>query len=122
MAAVGVDKFISLPLLDKEEGVPLGPGFVALLDEIGRNTLPFGMRQIAWIRQDSAEQFSLFLEGPRVLVQLDGKDLQATLACLIKLWADLERRGELDLTTSKFVMRGRAWVRFRAAQSVEETL
>jgi cell division protein FtsQ len=122
IAAVGVDKFISLPLLDKEEGVSLGPGFVALLDEIGRNTLPFGMRQIAWIRQDSAEQFSLFLEGPRVLVQLDGKDLQATLACLIKLWADLERRGELDLTTSMFVMPGRAWVRFRAAQSVEETL
>lgn len=119
---VGVDKFISLPVLDKEDGVPLGPGFLALLDEIGRNTLPFGMSQIAWMRQDSAEQFSLFLERPRVLIQLDGKDLHASIACLIKLWTDLEHRGELDLITSAFVMPGRAWVRLKTAPPVEETL
>ncbi len=122
IVGVGVDKFISLPLLDKEDGVPLGPGFRALLEEIGRNTLPFGMRQIAWIRQDSAEQFSLFLERPRVLVQLDGKDLHAAVTCLIKLWADLEHRGELDLITSMFVMPGRAWVRIRTAPPAEKTL
>lgn len=122
IVGVGVDKFISLPLLDKEEGVPLGPGFMALLGEIGRNALPFGMSQIAWMRQDSAEQYSLFLERPRVLVQLDGKDLHAAVTCLTKLWADLEHRGELEMVTSMFVMPGRAWVRHKAAPAVEKTL
>jgi len=118
IAAVGVDKFISLPLLDKEDGVPVGPGIRELLDEVSRNSLPFGMSQIAWLRQDSAEQFSLFLEKPRVLVQLDGTDLHATLACLSKLWADLNNRGELESAASMFVMPGRAWVRLNADQTL----
>lgn len=115
IVGVGVDKFISLPVLDKEEGVALGSGFVAFLEEIEHNALPFGMRQIAWIHQDSPEQFSLFLEQPRILVQLDGKDLAASIVCLGKLWADLEQRGELDLTSSIFVMPGRAWVKHKTA-------
>lgn len=118
IVAVGVEKFISLPLLEKEEAVPVGKGVHELLEEISRNTLPFGMSQIAWVRQDSAEQFSLYLEKPRVLVQLDGTDLHATLACLIKLWADLESRNELDRAASMFVMPGRAWIRLNADQTL----
>lgn len=118
IAAVGVDKFISLPLLEKEDAVPVGAGVRRLLDEIGRNALPFGMSQIAWLRQDSAEQFSLYLESPRVLVQLDGTDLHASLACLIKLWADLERRGELGRVGLMFVTPGRAWIRLNADQTL----
>lgn len=118
IAAVGVDKFISLPLLEKEDGVGVGPGVRQLLEEVSRNALPFGMSQIAWLRQDSAEQFSLFLEKPRVLVQLDGTDLRATLACLVKLWADLEGRGELDHAALMFVTPERAWVRLNADQTL----
>lgn len=118
IAAVGVDKFISLPLLEKEDGVVVGPGVRQLLEEVSRNALPFGMSQIAWLRQDSAEQFSLFLEKPRVLVQLDGTDLRATLACLVKLWADLEGRGELDRAALMFVTPERAWVRLNADQTL----
>ncbi len=118
IAAVGVDKFISLPLLENEEGVPVGPGVGRLLEEVSRNALPFGMSQIAWLRQDSAEQFSLFLEKPRVLVQLDGTDLRATLACLTKLWADLDVRGELDRAALIFVTPERAWVRLNADQTL----
>lgn len=118
IAAVGVDKFISLPLLEKEDGVAVGPGVRQLLEEVSRNALPFGMSQIAWLRQDSAEQFSLFLEKPRVLVQLDGTDLRATLACLVKLWADLEGRGELDRAALMFVTPERAWVRLNADQTL----
>jgi len=118
IVAVGVDKFISLPLLEKEEGVPVGPGIRQLLHEVSRNALPFGMSQIAWLRQDSAEQFSLFLEKPRVLMQLDGTDLDATLACLIKLWSDLESRGELGRAAFMFVMPGRAWIRLNADQTL----
>ncbi|GAB1410498.1 hypothetical protein MASR1M90_16520 [Desulfovibrionales bacterium] len=117
IAPVGVEKFISLPVLEKEDGAPLGPGIVALMEEISRNTLPFGMRHLAWIRQDSAEQFSLYLERPRVLVQVDGTDLHATLACLTKLWADLEHRQELDVVTFMFVTPTRAWVRFKTDQT-----
>lgn len=117
IAPVGVDKFISLPLLEKEDGVPVGATIRFLLEEVGRNALPFGMSQIAWLRQDSAEQFSLFLENPRVLVQLDGTDLNATLACLIKLWADLESRGELEQAAFMFVMPGRAWIRLGGDQT-----
>ncbi|MBP9944646.1 MAG: FtsQ-type POTRA domain-containing protein, partial [Desulfomicrobium sp.] len=80
IAPVDVDKFISLPLLETEDGLQVGSGIKMLLGEVARNSLPFGMSQIAWLRQDSAEQFSIFLEKPRVLVQLDGADLDATLA------------------------------------------
>ena len=118
IAAVGVDKFISLPLLENEDGVPVGSGIRQLLSEVSRNALPFGMSQIAWLRQDSAEQFSLFLEKPRILVQLDGVDLNATLACLNRLWNDLEGRGELDRTGFMFVMPGRAWIRLGADQKL----
>jgi cell division protein FtsQ len=118
IAAVGVEKFISLPLLENEDGVPVGPGVRRLLEEVSRNALPFGMSQIAWLRQDSAEQFSLFLEKPRVLVQLDGTDLRATLACLTKLWADLDVRGELDRAALIFVTPERAWVRLNADQTL----
>ena len=118
IVAVGVEKFISLPLLEKEEGVPVGPGVRELVDEVSRNALPFGMSQIAWLRQDSAEQFSIFLERPRVLVQLDGTDLRASLACLGKLWTDLESRGELDMAALMFVTPGRAWVRLNADQTL----
>jgi len=118
IVAVGVDKFISLPLLEKEDGVPVGAGIRTLLEEITRNALPFGMSQMAWIRQDSAEQFSLLLEKPQVLVQLDGTDLHATLACLIKLWADLQDRNELDHVAFMFVMPGRAWIRLNADQTL----
>lgn len=111
IVSVGLEKFISLPLLEKEEGVAVCAGIGQLLEEISRNTLPFGMSQLAWLRQDSAEQYSLYLEKPRILVQLDGTDLQATLACLARLWADLENRGELDRAGFMFVMPGRAWIR-----------
>lgn len=117
IAAVGVDKFVSLPLLEKEDSVPVGAKVRLLLEEVGRNALPFGMSQIAWLRQDSAEQFSLYLENPRILVQLDGTDLHATLACLIKLWADLESRGELGQAAFMFVMPGRAWIRLGGDQT-----
>lgn len=43
-------------------------------------------------------------------------------SCLIKLWADLEHRGELDLITSMFVMPGRAWVRIRTTPASRKTL
>ncbi len=118
IAALGVDKFISLPLLEHEDGVPVGQGIRQLLGEVSRNALPFGMSQIAWLRQDSAEQFSLFLEKPRILVQLDGVDLNATLVCLNRLWNDLESRGELDRTGFMFVMPGRAWIRLGADQKL----
>jgi cell division protein FtsQ len=118
IVAVGVEKFISLPLLEKEEGVPVGTGVRRLLEEVSRNALPFGMSQIALLRQDSAEQFSIFLERPRVLVQLDGTDLRATLACLGKLWADLDGRGELGRATLMFVTPERAWVRLSADQTL----
>ncbi len=118
IAAVGVDKFISLPVLDREDGVPVAEGVHRLLDEISRNALPFGMSQIAWLRQDSAEQFSLYLEKPRILVQLDGTDLEATLACLAKLWNDLDGRGELGSVASMFVMPGRAWIRLDTDQKL----
>ena len=118
IVTLGVEKFISLPLLEKEDGVPVGNGIRLLLDAVSRNSLPFGMSQIAWLRQDSAEQFSIFLEKPRVLVQLDGTDLDATMACLIKLWADLESRGELGRTAFMFVMPGRAWIRLNADQTL----
>jgi cell division protein FtsQ len=118
IVAVGVEKFISLPLLEKEEGVPVGTGVRRLLEEVSRNALPFGMSQIALLRQDSAEQFSIFLERPRVLVQLDGTDLRATLACLGKLWADLDGRGELGRAALMFVTPERAWVRLNADQTL----
>lgn len=118
IVAVGVEKFISLPLLEKEDGVPVGPGVRQLLEDVSRNALPFGMSQIAWLRQDSAEQFSIFLERPRVLVQLDGTDLRATLASLGRLWADLDGRGELGRTALMFVTPDRAWVRLNADQTL----
>lgn len=121
IAAVSADKFISLPLLDKEDGVPVSPGVTRLLEEIARNTLPFGMSQIAWVRQDSAEQFSLLLERPQVFVQLDGTNLSATLDGLIRLWVDLESRGELNRVDSMFVMPGRAWIRLGAEQPLPES-
>jgi cell division protein FtsQ len=118
IAPVSVDKFISLPILETEEGVQVGNGIRTLLDEVARNSLPFGMSQIAWLRQDSADQFSIFLEKPRVLVQLDGADLNSALASLTKVWADLGRRGELDRTEFMFVMPGRAWIRLHADQTL----
>ncbi|MBU4526002.1 MAG: FtsQ-type POTRA domain-containing protein [Desulfomicrobium sp.] len=118
IAPVSVDKFISLPLLETEEGTQVGSGIRMLLDEVARNSLPFGMSQIAWLRQDSAEQFSIFLEKPRVLVQLDGADLGATLTSLNRLWADLRGRGELDRTAFMFVMPKRAWIRLHADQTL----
>lgn len=118
IAAVSVDKFISLPLLEAEEGVQVGNGIRTLLNEVARNSLPFGMSQIAWLRQDSADQFSIFLEKPRVLVQLDGADLDSALKSLTKVWADLGRRGELDRTEFMFVMPGRAWIRLQADQTL----
>ncbi len=118
IAPVNVDKFISLPLLEIEEGMQVGNGIRSLLDEVARNSLPFGMSQIAWLRQDSAEQFSIFLEKPRVLVQLDGVDLDATLTSLTRLWTDLRHRGELDRTAFMFVMPGRAWIRLHADQTL----
>lgn len=118
IAPVSVDKFISLPLLETEDGASVGGGVGLLMDEVARNSLPFGMSQIAWLRQDSAEQFSIFLEEPRVLVQLDGADLGATLTCLNRLWADLEGRGELDRTAFMFVMPKRAWIRLHADQTL----
>lgn len=118
IAPVSVDKFISLPLLETEEGTQVGNGIRMLLDEVARNSLPFGMSQIAWLRQDSAEQFSIFLEKPRVLVQLDGADLGATLTSLNRLWADLGGRGELDRTAFMFVMPKRAWIRLHADQTL----
>ena len=118
IAPVSVDKFTSLPLLETEEGTQVGSGIKMLLAEVARNSLPFGMSQIAWLRQDSAEQFSIFLEKPRVLVQLDGADLGATLKSLNRLWADLGGRGELDRTAFMFVMPGRAWIRLHADQTL----
>ena len=118
IAPVNVDKFISLPLLEIEEGMQVGNGIRSLLGEVARNSLPFGMSQIAWLRQDSAEQFSIFLEKPRVLVQLDGVDLDATLTSLTRLWTDLRHRGELDRTAFMFVMPGRAWIRLHADQTL----
>jgi cell division protein FtsQ len=118
IAPVSVDKFTSLPILETEEGTQVGSGIKMLLDEVARNSLPFGMSQIAWLRQDSAEQFSIFLEKPRVLVQLDGADLGATLTSLSRLWADLGDRGELDRTEFMFVMPGRAWIRLHADQTL----
>jgi cell division protein FtsQ len=118
IAPVSVEKFISLPLLETEEGTQVGSGIRMLMDEVARNSLPFGMSQIAWLRQDSAEQFSIFLEKPRVLVQLDGADLGATLTSLNRLWADLGGRGELDRTAFMFVMPGRAWIRLHADQTL----
>lgn len=117
IAPVVAENFVSLPVLEKDEGVPMGQGVRGLLEEIKRNALPFGMRDIAWVRQDSAEQFSLFLEYPRALVQVDGADLNATLGCIAKLWVDLERRGELEQVASLFVMPGRAWVRLKTTQT-----
>ncbi|MBM9532258.1 hypothetical protein JWG42_19060, partial [Desulfoprunum benzoelyticum] len=105
-------------LLEIEEGLQVGNGIRSLLDEVARNSLPFGMSQIAWLRQDSAEQFSIFLEKPRVLVQLDGVDLDATLTSLTRLWTDLRHRGELDRTAFMFVMPGRAWIRLHADQTL----
>lgn len=118
IAPVSVDKFTSLPILETEEGTQVGSGIKMLLDEVARNSLPFGMSQIAWLRQDSAEQFSIFLEKPRVLVQLDGADLGATLKSLSRLWTDLGDRGELDRTEFMFVMPGRAWIRLHADQTL----
>ena len=118
IAPVDVDKFISLPLLETEDGLQVGSGIKMLLGEVARNSLPFGMSQIAWLRQDSAEQFSIFLEKPRVLVLLDGADLDATLASLTRLWTDLRHRGELDRTAFMFVMPGRAWIRLHADQTL----
>lgn len=120
ITAVSADKFISLPLLEKEDGMPVSPGVSLLLDEIARNALPFGMSQIALVRQDSAEQFSLFLEKPRVFVQLDGTELHATLENLTRLWDDLEARGELDRVASMFVMQGRAWIKLHPEQASRE--
>ncbi len=118
IASVSADKFISLPLLETEDGVQVGSGIKMLLDEVARNSLPFGMSQIAWLRQDSEEQFSIFLEKPRVLVQLDGTDLDATLASLNRLWTDLGSRGEIGRTAFMFVMPGRAWIRLHADQTL----
>jgi hypothetical protein len=51
-------------------------------------------------------------------VQLDGTDLNATLGCLSKLWADLEARGELDRVGLMFVTPDRAWVRLNEDQTL----
>jgi cell division protein FtsQ len=118
---VSADKFISLPLLEKEEGVSVSSGVALLLDETARNALPFGMSQIAWVRQDSAEQFSLFLEKPRVLIQLDGTSLHDTLRSLIRLWTDLESQGELERTASMFVTPERAWIKLDPVLPAEES-
>lgn len=116
IVAVGVAQFTSLPVLDKEDGVPLAPGISSLMNDISNNALPFGMNQLAWVRQDSVNQFSLFLENPRILIQLDGTDLQATLSSLSRLWGDLEHRGELHRAEFMFVTPGRAWIRLQPDQ------
>ncbi|MDY0276112.1 MAG: FtsQ-type POTRA domain-containing protein [Desulfomicrobium sp.] len=112
IAALSVEKFVALPLLDQEDGVPIGAGIHELFAEIARNTLPFGMQQIAWVRQDSPEQFTLFLEDPQVLIQVDGTDLPSTLTSLTKVWVDLAGRNELHKVKSIFAMPNRAWLKF----------
>lgn len=116
IVAVGVSQFTSLPMLDKEDGIPLAPGIGNLMNDIANNALPFGMNQLAWVRQDSVNQFSLYLENPRILIQLDGTDLQGTLSALSRLWSDLEHRGELYRAEFMFVTPGRAWIRLLPEQ------
>lgn len=69
------------PLLERKTGCRWATGSGSSSMRSHATRCPSEMSQIAWLRRDSAEQFSIFLEKPRVLVQLDGTDLDATMAC-----------------------------------------
>lgn len=113
IAPVTPERFVSLPVLEKDDAVGISSGMREILAALERNELPFGMHQVAWIRQDSAEQYSFVVEKPRVVVQLDGRDVAAMLETLRRLWQDLTQRGEMDKVASVFVMPGHAWVTLR---------
>ncbi len=110
IAPVTPERFVSLPVLEKDEAVDVSAGLKQVLAAMERNQLPFGTHQVAWIRQESAEQYSLMIEKPRVLIQLDGRDVASMVESLGRLWQDLTQRGEMDKVASVFVMPGRAWV------------
>ncbi len=113
IAPVTPERFVSLPVLEKDGAVGVSQGLRQVLAAMERNELPFGMHQVAWIRQDSVEQYSFLLGRPRVLVQLDGRNVTTMVESLGRLWQDLEQRRELEKVASVFVMPGRAWITFR---------
>lgn len=122
IAPVTPERFVSLPVLEKDDAVAVSAGLKQVLAAMERNQLPFGMHQVAWIRQESAEQYSFMIEKPRVLVQLDGRDVNAMVQSLGRLWQDLTQRGEMDKVASVFVMPGRAWISLKKdeGRSVKE--
>lgn len=112
IAQVEAGKFVSLPVLYLEDDTNAElPIFQDWVRSMNRKSLPVAFAELAWVRFGPRNGLELYIEDKDLHLFIT--DVSAFSKCLEnakKVWADLERRGELSSGMSIRAAIDRVWV------------
>ncbi len=108
---VASDTFVSLPQVEVESGMER---HLAILEELSKaiagKKAPFDLDQVAWIRLSWRYGLEIRLMDRNVLLCVGVDDWKTNLSHLNRVWANLAKRGELDLAAIISAQNHKVWV------------
>lgn len=108
---VKAEQFVSLPQVEVESGMERHlPVLDKLREAIAGGRTPFAMDQVAWIRLSWRYGLEVRLMDRNVLVCVGVDDWKNNLAHMGLVWANLEKRGELDHAAIISAQNSKVWV------------
>jgi len=108
---VKADQFVSLPQVEVESGMERHlPVLEDLRKAIAAGKTPFSLDQVAWIRLSWRYGLEVRLMDRNVLVCVGVDDWKNNLAHMGLVWANLEKRGELDRAAIISAQNSKVWV------------
>lgn len=111
---VASDTFVSLPQVEVESGMERHLGILEeLRKSIAAKQAPFELDQVAWIRLSWRYGLEIRLMDRNVLLCVGVDDWQTNLSHLNRVWANLAKRGELDLAAIISAQSHKVWVEKR---------
>jgi cell division protein FtsQ len=120
IAPVGVDHFVSLPLVDLEQGNSRQKTILTELTEIfSKKSFPFSLAEVGWITFLCDEIIQIHLFDRSLSVRLSSEKLKENVLSLRRVWRDLVSRQELRQVNRIMALDGDCWVRFSNGQDTE---
>ncbi len=97
IAPVRPDKFVSLPMLEIEQGAEQAkaelPGILHRISEVA---WPESLQSIAKVKLSASQNVEIFFRGKPLHVFVGMEELDANFERLVQVLADLQGRGEID--------------------------
>lgn len=118
IAPVDSVRFVSLPILEMEEGEPGEQRqFAQALRVLGGADLPVAVDRAAWIQAGKENGIVLCMENTGLLLGIGLEGFSANLGNLKKVLEDLNERGELGMVREAHAYGTNVWVRFDASRT-----